>query len=170
MRAPVARFRPPVLIFVGFVVIQAVSAAVLFATKLGLAPASIEAFYLGSELAMTRPRSLAGLLEVAVPHLLAIPLTLFIVIHLVGWAGIVRKEALEVLARLSFALAGVGLMAGMGVRYLWPGLSAVKLGVPVVTGRNRSNFAYTYPPRENFTRSEPRVWGQVRPWTRRARC
>lgn len=127
MKARVAAFRPLILIFAGFVVVQATSAAVLFALKLGLEPASIEAFYRGSEAAMTRPRSLAGLLEVAVPHLLAIPLTLFIVIHLVGWAGVVGKAALEVLAQVSFGLAGVGLVAGLGVRYLWPGLWAVKL-------------------------------------------
>ena len=55
------------------------------------------------------------------------PLTLFIVIHLVGWAGLVAREALQVLARLSFGLALVGLVAGLGVRYLWSWLSVVKL-------------------------------------------
>ena len=127
MKARVAAFRPLILIFAGFVLVQAVSAAVLFALKLGLGPASIESFYRGSATAMTRPRSLTGLLEVAVPHLLAVPLTLFIVIHLVGWAGLVAREALQVLARLSFGLALVGLVAGLGVRYLWPWLSVVKL-------------------------------------------
>lgn len=127
MKARVAAFRPLILIFAGFVMVQAVSASALFAMKLGLAPASIEAFYLGSEVAMTRPRSFAGLLEVAVPHLLAIPLTLFTVIHLVGWAGIATKAALQMLARVSFGLAGFGVMAGFGVRYVWPQVSVVKL-------------------------------------------
>lgn len=127
MKAHVAALRPLILIFAGFVLVQAVTAAMLFVMKLGLAPTAIEGFYRGSELAMTRPRSLTGLLEVAVPHLLAVPLTLFIVIHLVSWAGVVGREALQLLARVSFALSALGLTAGLGVRYLWPWLSVVKL-------------------------------------------
>ncbi len=120
-----AAFRPLILLFTGFVAVQAASAAVLFAMKLGLTPGAIAQFYRGS--AVSRPRSLEGLLEVAVPHVLAVPLTLFIVIHLVGWAGLVSRQALRLLARVSFGLAAVGLLAGLGVRYLWPWLSAVKL-------------------------------------------
>ncbi len=127
MKARISAFRPLILIFTGFVLVQAVSAAVLFATKLGFTPTSIEGFYRGSEAAMTRPRSLTGLLEVAVPHLLAVPLTLFIVIHLVAWAGLVGSAALQLLARVSFVLCGVGVAAGLGVRFLWPSLSVVKL-------------------------------------------
>jgi hypothetical protein len=114
-----------VLLFLGFVGVQAVSAAALFAMKLGLTPARIEQFYLGT--AMARPRSLTGLFEVMVPHLIAVPLTLFIVIHLVAWAGIVGARAVRLLARVSFGVAAISVVAGLGVRYLWPALSVLKL-------------------------------------------
>jgi hypothetical protein len=118
-------FRPVVLIFTAFVGVQGVSAALLFAMKLGLTPSRIEQFYLGS--AMARPRSLSGLLEVAIPHLLAVPLTLFIIIHLVSWGGVLGRDAVRLLTRVSFFLVGVGAVAGLGVRFVWPALSVVKL-------------------------------------------
>lgn len=127
MKQRLSAFRPLVLVFAGFVALQALSAALLFAMKLGLTPAQIEAFYRGSEQAMTRPRTLSGLLSVGVPHLLAVPLTLFVVVHLVGWAGIVRRPALHLLTRLSFFFALAGVAAGVGVRYVFPALSVVKL-------------------------------------------
>ncbi len=127
MSARLAAFRPLVLVFAGFVLVEALTAAALFAMKQGLTPASIEAWYLGSEAAMTRARSLVGMLEVLVPHLLAVPLTLFVVVHLVGWAGVLKRPALHLLARVSFVLVAVGAAAGFGVRYVWPGLSVVKL-------------------------------------------
>lgn len=121
MKARPAALRPAIAIFALFLAVQAVSAAVLFARKLGLTPASVERFYL------ERPRSLGGLLEVAVPHLLAVPLTLFIVCHLVIWAGVGRSAAVALLLRLSFATALLGIGAGFAVRFLWPALSMVKL-------------------------------------------
>ena len=114
--------RPVIGLFSLFVFLQASSAAVLFALKLGLTPASVELFYLGD-----RPRSLGGLLEVAVPHLLAVPLTVFIVAHVVTWAGVGRGPALVLLTRLSFATALIGVGAGFAVRFLWPALSMLKL-------------------------------------------
>ncbi|MEW6433454.1 MAG: hypothetical protein AB1730_18265 [Myxococcota bacterium] len=127
MKARLAAFRPLVLVFAGFVLVQLVTAAVLFAMKLGCSLASVEAFYRGAPDAMTRPRSLAGLLETTVPHLLAVPLTVFVIVHLVGWAGVLRRPALQLLARVTFALVLVGVASGILVRFAWPALSAVKL-------------------------------------------
>jgi hypothetical protein len=123
-----ARFRAPAASFCAFLAIQAVSAAVLFATKLGGSPAGVREFYLGSEETFAAPRTLPGLLETAVPHLLAIPLVLFVVAHLVAYAGPVRRRVFAVLCAASFAAALVGLLAGFAVRFVWPALSVVKLG------------------------------------------
>ena len=85
MRDPrLAPFRAPALTFALFLVICAASAAVLFALKLGPGVARVQEFYLGSEARFAPPRTLGGLLQVAVPHLLAIPLVLFAASHLVG--------------------------------------------------------------------------------------
>lgn len=119
--------RAPALVFAGFLLLVAASAAVLFAEKLGTGPAAVRAFYLGSEARFTGPRSLAGLLETAVPHLLAIPLAIFAVSHVVAAAGVLGAARLRWLTRLSFALALLGVAAGFGIRWLAPWLAWAKV-------------------------------------------
>jgi hypothetical protein len=120
-------FRPLVAMFAVFLAFQAVSAAVLFVQKLGLSPTSVARFYLGDEAQFLAPKTLPGLLKVAVPHLLAIPLTFFITIHLVGCVGVVRLRPFAWATRLAFGFALVAVLAGFGVRYLSPALAAGKI-------------------------------------------
>jgi hypothetical protein len=122
-----APFRLPALAFAVFLVVQAASAAALFVAKLGPGPARIAEFYLGSEERFTAPRSLAGLLEVAVPHLVAIPLVLFAVAHVVGFARAVRPRAFRLLVAVSFASALLGVGAGFAVRWVAPSFAWAKL-------------------------------------------
>ncbi len=115
--------RAPALVFAGFLLLMAASGAVLFVEKVGLGAAQVREFYLGSPARFTSPRSLVGLLEIAVPHLVAIPLVLFAVIHVVAAAGRLGPRLLGWLAGASFAVALAGVAAGFGVRYLAPGLA-----------------------------------------------
>lgn len=118
-------FRPLVLVFACFVLVQVASAAALFALKFGLTPAKVATSFVGDG-ALVRPRSLAGLLEVLVPHLLAIPLTVYVVVHLISWAS-GRSPGLTRLSRLTFTLVAVGLASGFLVRYLRADLALLKL-------------------------------------------
>lgn len=118
-------YRAVTTLFCAFVALEAVTAAVLFVMKLGLSPGAIASAYAGS--AMRAPRSLAGLLEVAVPHLLALPLTVFTLVHLVAWLRPERGARVRRMASITFAVLFVVLAAGFGVRFLWPGLSWLKL-------------------------------------------
>jgi hypothetical protein len=122
-----APFRAPVLAFSALALVQAISGAVLFGRKLGFSAEDVRAFYLGSEAAFTRPRSLAGLLEVAVPHLVAIPVVLFTTVHLVGFLGLVRRRPHAVLTAVAFGSALAGIGAGFAIRFLWPGLAPLKI-------------------------------------------
>jgi hypothetical protein len=115
--------RAPALVFAGFLLLIAASGAVLFVEKVGLGAASVRDFYLGSEARFTSPRSLVGLLEIAVPHLVAVPLVLFAVIHVVAAAGRLGPRLIGRLAGASFAIALAGVAAGFGVRYLAPWLA-----------------------------------------------
>lgn len=115
--------RAPALVFAGFLLLIAASGAVLFVEKVGLGAAEVREFYLGSEARFTSPRSLVGLLEIAVPHLVAVPLVLFAVIHVVAAAGRLGPRLLGWLAGASFTVALAGVAAGFGVRYLAPGLA-----------------------------------------------
>ena len=119
------RYRPLVLGFAGFVALQGASAAWLFVQKLGVRPAAVAAFYRGGENAVAR--SFSGLLEVVVPHLLAVPLTLFIVVHLVAWARPEGAAAQRKLATVTFALVLVSVAAGLLTRYAWPQFAWLKL-------------------------------------------
>ncbi len=128
MREPrLAPFRGPCLAFAAFLLVQAGSAAALFAMKLGPGPGSVRAFYLGDPAHFAAARTLGGLLEVAVPHLVAIPLAIFAVAHVVAFARAVGPRALRALAALSFGSAALGIAAGFGVRYVAPALAWAKI-------------------------------------------
>lgn len=120
-------FRLPALVFAAFLVVLAASAAALFALKLGGSLAGVRAFYLGDAARFAAPKSLAGLLEVAVPHLVAIPLVLFAVAHVVAFARALPARAARALAAGAFGAALAGIGAGFGVRYLGGALAPVKL-------------------------------------------
>jgi len=123
-----APYRLPALAFAAYLLLQAGSAAVLFALKLGGGAGGVRAFYLGSEEAFTAARSLAGLLEVAVPHLVAIPLCLFAAGHVVGFARALPTAVFRALVALSFGSALVGVLSGFAVRWVAPGLAWLKVG------------------------------------------
>jgi hypothetical protein len=122
-----APFRGPALVFAAYVLVQAASAAALFALKLGGGTAGIRAFYLGDPDRFAAAKSLAGLLEVAVPHLAAIPLVLFAVVHVVAFARVLPTRAARALAGVAFGAALAGVAASFGVRYLAPALAPAKI-------------------------------------------
>jgi hypothetical protein len=120
-------FRGPIVVFACFLVVQAVSALVLFVQKMGPGADAVRAFYLGSEARFTAPRTLPGLLEVALPHLLAIPLVVFAAAHLVAFAGMLRRRVVTALTAVSFASALAGIGAGFVVRFLTPRAAPIKI-------------------------------------------
>jgi len=122
-----APFRLPALAFAAFLLVQATSAAALFTLKLGGSAAGVRAFYLGDPERFAAPRSLAGLLEVAVPHLAAIPLVLFAVVHVVSFARALPARAARALAATAFGAALAGIAASFGVRYLGAALAPAKV-------------------------------------------
>ena len=124
--APLARYRAPALVFAGFLGVVAASAAVLFVSKLGGTPARLAEHYRGAAESFRAPRSLEGLLEVAVPHLLAIPLVLFAASHVVGWARGVGRRTYRALVALSFGAALTGIASGFAVRFVAAELAWVK--------------------------------------------
>jgi hypothetical protein len=121
------RFAGPVAAFAVMVAVVMATGAVLFTRKIGLDPARVRDFYLGSEAGFAQPRSLAGLLEVAVPHLLAVPLLVFVTVHLVAFAFGARRRPLSVLSGITWACVAAGIGAGFAIRFAWPGLAPLKV-------------------------------------------
>jgi len=120
-------FRAPIAAFAVMVVLVMATAAVLFVRKIGLRAGQVEAFYLGSEASFARPRTLAGMLEVAVPHLLAVPMVLFVTLHLVAFASRMRRRPFALVAGFTFGCALAGILSGFGIRYLWPEVATLKV-------------------------------------------
>ncbi len=128
MRDPrLVPYRLPALAFAAYLAVQAVSAAALFALKLGGDSQGIRAFYAGSPERFVAAKSLAGILEVAVPHVVAIPLVLFAAIHVVGFARALPRRAFSVLVALSFGSALVGTGSGFVIRWIAPALAWIKI-------------------------------------------
>jgi len=121
------RFVGPIAAFAGMVAVVMGTAAVLFVRKMGFDPGHVQAFYLGSEASFAPPRSLTGLLEVAVPHLLAIPMIVFVTLHLVAFVSGARRRPFAIAAGITFACAAVVIAAGFAVRFAWPGLAPIKI-------------------------------------------
>ena len=122
-----ARFSVPVAAFATMVGIVMATGAVLFARKIGFDGGHVRAFYLGSEAGFAPPRSLAGLLEVAVPHLLAVPLLLLVTLHLVAFALGARRRPFALLAGITWGCAAAGIGAGFAIRFAWPWLAPLKV-------------------------------------------
>jgi hypothetical protein len=123
----VARFSAPMAAFAAMIAVVMGTGAVLFARKIGFDGGTVRAFYLGSEATFAPPRSLAGLLEVAVPHLLAVPLLLFVTLHLVAFAYGMRRRPFALLAGITWGCAAAGILAGFAIRFAWPWLAPLKI-------------------------------------------
>jgi len=123
----VARVAAPLAAFAAMIAVVMGTGAVLFARKIGFDGDTVRAFYLGSEATFAPPRSLAGLLEVAVPHLLAVPLLLFVTLHLVAFAFGARRRPFALLAGITWGCAATGIVAGFAIRFVWPWLAPLKV-------------------------------------------
>lgn len=115
-----------VVLFVVYVALFWATNALLYFRKMGLTPASVVEYYLGSEESFAAPRSYAGMLEVAHFHLFAMGILLMTLTHLmlfvplpVGW-----RIAL-IVTPFAAALADEG--GGWLVRFVSPSFAAVKI-------------------------------------------
>ncbi len=118
-------FRPLLMFFMIFVVLQLGTGFALYAWKIGLHPASTLEYYLGSERMLEtypdRPdrflqaRTFEGLLKIAVGHLAAYGLTVFLLTHLVRSLSGRPAAWLEYLCAAYYVTAGLEIFSGFVV-------------------------------------------------------
>ncbi len=101
--------------------------ALLYFSKMSLAPASVVEYYLGSEQRFLSPRSYQGLLEVSHFHLFAMGLLLLVLTHLMLFVPI-SNRAKAWLIVLPFGAAILDEGAGWLVRFGHPGFAWAKIG------------------------------------------
>jgi hypothetical protein len=100
--------------------------ALLYFSKMGLAPASVVEYYLGSEERFLSPRSYQGLLEVSHFHLFAMGMLLLVLTHLMLFIP-ARSGVKAWLIAVPFAAALLDEGSGWLVRFVHPGFAWLKV-------------------------------------------
>jgi hypothetical protein len=103
-----------------------VTNALLYFSKMSLAPASVVAYYLGDEEKFLAPRSYQGLLEVSHFHLFAIGMLLLVLTHLMLFVPLSGRWKAWLIS-LPFLAGLVDEGAGWLVRFADPGFAVVKV-------------------------------------------
>jgi hypothetical protein len=98
----------------------------LFVSRLGVTPASIAAYYLGSEADYRAPRTAGSMLEVTHAHLPMMALVMLLLTHLLIFAPY-SKRTRVLLIVAAFLSAALEEGAGWLVRFVHPGFAVVKL-------------------------------------------
>lgn len=115
-----------VVLFVVYVALLWVTNAILYFQKMGLTPASVVQYYLGSEEHFLQPRSFQGMVEVAHFHLFAMGILLMTLTHLMLFVPLSwNVKASFVIIPFFAALLDEG--AGWLVRFVSPGFAVVKI-------------------------------------------
>ena len=98
----------------------------LFWSRLGFTPASIAAYYLGSEADFRAPRTAGAMLEVTHAHLPMMALVMLLLTHLLIFAPYSRRTRIVMIVG-AFLSAALDEGAGWLVRFVHPGFAIVKL-------------------------------------------
>jgi len=116
-----------ILLFLGYIVLFAVSAALMYFHNMDLTPASVVSYYLGDEAEFRPPRSYESLLEVSHFHLFAQGMLAMTLVHLLLMTELPVWWKV-VLGGASFFSAVANEAAGWLVRFVHPGFAWLKVG------------------------------------------
>ena len=97
----------------------------MYFERMGLSPASVRAYYLGSEADFSNPRSYASMLETSHAHLPMMGLVLLFLTHLILFAPF-SDRAKRRLVYLAFGTALLEEGSGWLVRFVSPGFAPLK--------------------------------------------
>ncbi|ADC89786.1 hypothetical protein Thal_1154 [Thermocrinis albus DSM 14484] len=114
------------LMFSFSILMNALVNLALFTSKMGISPSSVQTYYLGDPTVFSRPKTLEGLTKILYPHILAVPLYLFVILHLLVFTGTKRRN-LILLSVVAFLFSFTEMMGGLLVRFLHPSFSLLKL-------------------------------------------
>ena len=103
----------------------------MYFERMGLSPASVRSYYLGSEADFTNPRSYASMLETAHAHLPMMGLVLLFLTHLILFAPF-SDAAKKRLVLLAFGSALLEEGSGWLVRFVSPGFAPLKVAAFLV--------------------------------------
>lgn len=116
-----------ILLFLSYLVLFAISAALMYFQHMGLSYASVVSYYLGSEAEFRPPRSYESLLEVSHFHLFAQGILMLTLVHLLLMTELPVWLKVS-LGGVSFASSVANEAAGWLVRFVHPGFAWMKIG------------------------------------------
>lgn len=98
----------------------------MYFNRMGLSPASVQAYYLGSEADFTSPRTFGSMLEVAHSHLPIQAVILLLLTHLLLFAPF-RGETKALFIYAAFSSSILNEAGGWLVRFVHPGFAFLKV-------------------------------------------
>lgn len=98
----------------------------MYFSRMGLTPASVAAYYLGSEEAFTSPRTFGSMLETAHVHLPIQAIVVLLVTHLLIFAPMPDRTKYAVIVA-AFCAALINEASGWLVRFVHPGFAWLKI-------------------------------------------
>lgn len=116
-----------ILMFLGYIALFWVSNGLMYFHKMGLNPASVVEYYLGSEDKFTQPKSYQSLLEVTHFHLFSMGILIVTLTHLLLFTSLSTTVKLW-LTGTAFVAAVTDELAGWFVRFLHPAFAYLKVG------------------------------------------
>jgi hypothetical protein len=116
-----------VLMFLGYIALLWVSNALMYFHHMDLNPASVIAYYLGSEEQFTQPRSYQGMLEVSHFHLFSMGMLVVTLTHLMLMTNFPTRLKIW-LSGLTYFSALADEAGGWLVRFVHPGFAYFKVG------------------------------------------
>ena len=97
----------------------------MYFSRMDLSPASVRAYYLGSEDGFSNPRSYASMLETAHAHFGMMAVVLLLLTHLVLFAPLTDKQK-KAMVWAAFGAAFIEETSGWLVRFVHPGFAPLK--------------------------------------------
>ncbi len=97
--------------------LQLLSGIWLFVEKFGLIPSQVTLYFAGDEKNFIMPKSFEGLLETAIPHLLAISTTIFVYAHFLLFTDVISQNKKYLLITGLFITAIIDILAPFGIIY-----------------------------------------------------
>jgi len=116
-----------ILMFLGYIALFWVSNGLMYFHKMGLNPASVVEYYLGSEQNFTQPKSYQSLLEVTHFHLFSMGILIITLTHLLLFTSVPVRLKLF-LTGATFVSAVADELAGWAVRFVHPAFAYLKIG------------------------------------------
>jgi len=102
---PSKAYKYAISYFLLFTVLLLVSAALIFADKIGFSYNSIRHYYLGSEAVFSTTKTFNGLLKIIVPHIFAFGLFIMVILHFLIFTGKRNTKEVQIIIYSAFITA-----------------------------------------------------------------